>query len=155
MATQDWSSLIAVAKFLQRLGVVLLAAGVGAWVGSVTLAALTFYVYFIGIFLGLPLGLLIGGYCGFVRPARDTAYVFSGTVFAWVLPNWLAGSAKGEGSDLFAVVIPAIVSASFAFLLIGTINLVPIELKKWAGVLGTASVFTWWGIRFLIHIYSA
>jgi hypothetical protein len=82
----------------KRMLATLLLAAYGFATGALIGAALTFYVYFIGAWLGAPIGAVWAEYVGFRTPLRDSTLLFCGALCGLHLSRWLVGALTNWGS---------------------------------------------------------
>jgi len=109
--TENWAGLWAIWRGIKRIAACLMMAIAGAYIGGLTAGVLTFYCYFIGSWLGAPLGLIAGGILGSRMPPRDATLTFT-------LPIFMALATHGilvfyaVGSSLYELITVAVVALS-------------------------------------------
>lgn len=116
---ESWAGLRALWHGLKRFLAVAALGLVGALIGGLTLGLLTFYVYGIGLYLGLPLGFVFGAIAGSRLAPRDVAITFV-TAAGTVTGIGIFGTRAGQDSFLTtiqAMAVAAIVALILLFVL--------------------------------------
>ena len=109
--TENWAGLWAIWRGIKRVAACMMMAIASAYIGGLTAGLLTFYCYFIGSWLGAPMGLVAGGILGSRMPPRDATLVFA-------LPIFMALATHGilvfysVGSSLYELITVAVVAIS-------------------------------------------
>jgi len=119
---------------------------VGACVAGVTLGVATFYCYGIGIYLGLPVGLLVGGFFGWKMALRDACVISGTAVLSFLGFRYLVG---GFGWDSFWVGVAASVLASACTIAsYGIIRVIAPRIRYAVAcwICGVAAAWTVWAI---------
>ncbi len=123
----------------------------GAWLGCVA----TFYVYFIGMWVGAPLGAVLGGFAGWRFPLRDACLLFGGALCGQHIVWWFLNRNGPSGSpawDSFGVYIAAWLGFVLggAFLMLGSRQYLPMSTRRVIAI--PLAVF--WTVYFLAYIYQ-
>jgi hypothetical protein len=123
----------------------------GAWLGGTA----TFYVYFIGLWFGAPLGAVLGASVGWRAPLRDACLVFFGALCGLHIVTWLVNRNGPTGSiawDSFGTHLVAWLGFVLggAFLLLGSRQFLSISTRRDIAI--PLAVF--WSVYFLAYLYQ-
>src|SRR5436305_15213495 len=93
----QWAELRCLWNTIKRFAAVIMMTLVGGFVGFTFGAAATFYCYFIGYMLGMPIGAGIGAYRGFKTEPRDATIIFVAAFAALVGTMYYGGATGWDG----------------------------------------------------------
>lgn len=125
---ESWSGLRSLWRGLKRVLSAFALGIVGALIGGFTLGLLTFYVYAIGIYLGLPMGFALGAIVGFRTAAKDVAITFV-TATAVLVGTAMYGARSGQDSFLTTLLALAIAAPVALILLFVLPRYVPARVR--------------------------
>lgn len=113
---------------MKRMGSALAMGLVGGMIGATTGGLATFYVYGIGMMVGLPAGFFAGALYGWRVPARDAAIIIA--MAAAILAGVGVYGAR-NGMDSFWTTVIALASASIVSLVLALAlpKLVPAQVR--------------------------
>lgn len=123
----------------------------GAWLGGMV----TFYVYFIGLWFGAPVGAAVGAFAGWRASLRDACLLFFGALCGLHIVTWLVNRNGPTGSiawDSFGVYMVAWLGFVLggAFFLLGARHFLPVSTRRDIAV--PLAVF--WTVYFLAYVYQ-
>jgi len=144
IAQNDWSGLKAIWRILKRVACAFLMSLVAALVFGVTSATVTCYVYMIGLWLGVPFGLLFGAFLGWKMPARDVLVVVGAALLVFLATGpLLEGHLHGPLMSGLADLFPFGTAALAAPVSYGIARLIPTTARYWVAVACAWLVCIW------------
>ncbi len=142
-----WRAVVVTAKALM-LG------AVGAWVFGIAAAVATFYCYMIGVYLGIPLGFLVGVLLSTRVSAADTLFTFGlGFTTLLVLTRVIEVPRNSPEDGFLYLALPALLGALVAVFAFVVKGFVPSRGKQILGGVLCLCLAVWVIVMFLVRIY--
>lgn len=151
-SAEEWSGIRALWSLLKRILSILAMAVFGGLVGGFTLGLATIFCYFIGSYLGFPVGLIAGGLIGSRMEPRNVAIVFVGASAA-IWPATLIGNANTWDSYFTFGLALAAYSLVGLLLLMTANRIFDARTRWWLAVVLANTFWIACFVRFLFAIY--